>query len=127
MKGLASRTAGAVVWIALCIAGCSGSTSPSPDAGNEADSAGASSSSGATSSGSGGSGACPQGLYPPCNTDADCPCTHLCSPLVPNGINKSCTIGCTQASDCNRPELGITCPAGDNSCCLAGVNVCLPS
>lgn len=123
MQGLATRTAGGVVWIAVCIVGCSSGSSPSSDGGNASDSAGTSSG----SSESGGSGACPQGGYPPCNTDADCPCTHFCSPLVPNGINKSCTIPCSQASDCNRPELGITCPAGDNSCCLTAVNVCLPS
>lgn len=82
---------------------------------------------GATGTGGGtGSNACPQGIYPDCQTNADCPCTHFCSPIVPNGIKKSCTIPCTSGADCDRPELGINCPNKEASCCQAA-NVCLPS
>ena len=83
----------------------------------------------AASSSSGGdaaqSGPCPQGPYTQCTSDADCPCTHHCLPLVPNGVYQYCTVPCQTSTDCNHPELGITCPAGDTTCCQQA-NACLP-
>ena len=74
-----------------------------------------------------GSNGCPQAPDTLCESNSDCACTHYCSPQVPNGVNKYCTLPCSTSSDCNHPAEGITCPAGDTSCCLSGVNVCLPN
>jgi hypothetical protein len=101
--------------LAVSIGACSSSSRGTgfvQDAGNSTDAA--------------SSNGCPQGAYTSCNSNSDCACTHYCSPLVPNGVNKVCTIPCSTATDCNRPAEGITCPASDTGCCLPGTNVCLP-
>ena len=105
----------AAVLLALGLTSCSSSSHGGfvEDAGGSTDSA--------------GSNGCPQAADTTCNADSDCACTHYCSPLVPNGVTKFCTLPCSTNSDCNHPAQGITCPAGDTACCLAGINVCLPN
>jgi len=68
---------------------------------------------------------CPEQPYTECQTDDDCKCTHFCSPMVPNGLYKYCTLPCIGGAECNRPNMGITCPSEAAYCCQA-TNACLP-